>query len=301
MSTTSVVPNSPVRTPRSALIDFTSSINGRTYRLLISQPFADPPPGGYPVLWSFDAQGYHGFVTDMTRNRALAQEMVPVLVVALGYPEDEPTVWLSRRVLDLTPTVPAADPAATTYVAAGGGAGGLEDCLDMLQGEALPKVEALFVIDRGSMALWGHSLGGLAVLHSLFTRPTLFESYLAISPSIWWDGRVVLKGEEAFVEQVRSGSIAPRVLIAVGGSEDTAPTRLPRGYPGSLDELVERSKATWIGGNARALFERLEGLPVINGFAVRFACPADETHLTTPFATLRMALDLAFPPEALSR
>jgi predicted alpha/beta superfamily hydrolase len=291
-----------VHTPRSTLIDFIALKNGRTYRLMISQPFAKPPPAGYPVLWVFDAQGYHGFVTDMTRNRALGQEMPPVLVVALGYPEEEPAVWLTRRTLDLTPTVPPPDsPDRTLPWAAAGGSGGLEGFLDVLQSEALPKVDALFAIDRRRMALWGHSLGGLAALHALFTRPALFESYLAISPSIWWDGQAVLKGEATFAAQVRAGVVAPRVFIAVGGSEDNAPTRLPAGYSGTLDELVEQSKAAQMVVNARALFERLEALPAIDGFAVRFACPADETHMTAPFATLRAALDLAFPPEASSR
>ena len=46
--------------------------------------------------------------------------------------------------------------------------------------------------------LFGHSLGGLFVAYALLTRPDAFATYLAISPSLWWDGFTVLRHLPAF-------------------------------------------------------------------------------------------------------
>jgi len=33
----------------------------------------------------------------------------------------------------------------------------------------------------------GHSLGGLIAAYTLLARPEMFQAYIAISPSLWWD------------------------------------------------------------------------------------------------------------------
>lgn len=41
--------------------------------------------------------------------------------------------------------------------------------------------------------LLGQSLGGLLATEILFTRPTLFNQYIIVSPSLWWDNESLLK------------------------------------------------------------------------------------------------------------
>ena len=72
---------------------------------------------------------------------------------------------------------------------------------------------ALVPVDATNQALYGHSLGGLAVVHALFTEPKAFRSFIASSPSLWWDGNAVLEDEAGFGAEVRAGKIAPRILI----------------------------------------------------------------------------------------
>lgn len=43
----------------------------------------------------------------------------------------------------------------------------------------------------------GQSLGGLLVSEILFKRPELFDNYIIISPSLWWDNEKLLKYELA--------------------------------------------------------------------------------------------------------
>jgi tetratricopeptide (TPR) repeat protein len=46
--------------------------------------------------------------------------------------------------------------------------------------------------------LAGHSFGGLFVIHALITRPELFNSYIAVSPSLQWSDEATLKRAEEF-------------------------------------------------------------------------------------------------------
>lgn len=40
---------------------------------------------------------------------------------------------------------------------------------------------------NGYNLLTGHSFGGLFTIHTLLTKPTLFNAYIANDPSLWWD------------------------------------------------------------------------------------------------------------------
>jgi len=48
--------------------------------------------------------------------------------------------------------------------------------------------------------LIGHSFGGLFAIHSLFSEPDMFNAYLAISPSLWWDDQRLIEQAETFLE-----------------------------------------------------------------------------------------------------
>lgn len=52
-------------------------------------------------------------------------------------------------------------------------------------------VEAVLPIDPDRQSLFGHSFGGLFVLYSLFTRPSAFTTWIAASPSIYWENRTI--------------------------------------------------------------------------------------------------------------
>jgi pimeloyl-ACP methyl ester carboxylesterase len=49
--------------------------------------------------------------------------------------------------------------------------------------------------------LIGHSLGGLMVINTLIKHPQLFNKYLAIDPSLWWDDLKLLKESEHALQQ----------------------------------------------------------------------------------------------------
>ena len=54
----------------------------------------------------------------------------------------------------------------------------------------------------------GQSLGGLLATEILFKRPHLFDNYIIVSPSLWWDDEKILDFEMASYISTKSIYIA---------------------------------------------------------------------------------------------
>ena len=287
--------------PMSRQIDFTSAVNGRRYRIQIALPLAPPPPQGFKVLYVLDGDGYFGGYAAAVRLRAMAHEIEPAVVVGIGYPDAERDflVAMQRRNLDLTPAQPD-DATQATMPASGAGVpeyGGADAFLRVIETEIKPRVRAVVATEPGQDILFGHSLGGLFVLHALFTQPASFRTYLALSPSIWWSRRAILDGEAAFAARVADRSVAPRLYIAVGGGEQSVPP--PPYPPGMTRQLVESmvGRAAMVD-NARGLGGRLGALDGAPGWEVRTTVYDGESHLSVAWRALNAFLDFALPPPA---
>jgi len=96
----------------------------------------------------------------------------PIIMVGVvnSYPNNE-----NQRFRDLTPTS-----------AGQNGAGGGPKLLAFLKNELIPYIDKTYPSNRCNI-LWGHSLGGLFVLYTLFAEPQLFDAYISADPSVWWD------------------------------------------------------------------------------------------------------------------
>jgi hypothetical protein len=61
-----------------------------------------------------------------------------------------------------------------------------------LREELVPLVEARWRTS-GETAIMGESLAGLFVLETFFVEPELFDAYVAIDPSVWWNDRWLVR------------------------------------------------------------------------------------------------------------
>ena len=283
---TSLPTTTPAMLPLTVQFDLASKITGRTYRIYVSQPVTPPPKAGYPVLYVLDA--------DMAFPTAAGQVMLgsmsgraPALVVGVGYPNTLATMVLRGR--DLTPTRPDAASLATGGpTAKADDYGGADDFHRFMIEELRPVIAATNAVDAANQALMGYSLGGLFTLHVLFHHPDAYRTFVAGSPSIWWNGRDVLKGEAAFTEAVRAGKAAPRLLITSDAWEQAEESPdIPASGKGRADALA-RMKAARMVDNARELAARLKAVKGAAGYEVRYALFPEETHQTgIPASTSR--------------
>ena len=282
--------------PMTRQFDFKSEVNGRKYRVQIATPFVPAPEKGYAVLYLLDGDGYFGTYSFAARMRALYRELEPAVVVGIGYPESEADikVALVRRQYDLTPTQIDPEEVALVGLPATGPEtfGGADAFFQVIEREIKPRVAALLPVDSSRDILFGHSLGGLFVLHTLFTHPESFETYLALSPSIWFNNRTVLGNEAGFAAAVESGKTAPRVLIAVGGTEQSPPTGpLPPGV--TREQIMSSLARTAMVSNVTELGKRLEALPGSGSYEVSTRVFEDETHISVGWAAVGPFLEFA--------
>lgn len=66
-------------------------------------------------------------------------------------------------------------------------AGGAGDFRRFIEDEVKPFIEAHYRTGRRDVLI-GESLAGLFVVDTLLETPDAFDDYIAISPSLWWDG-----------------------------------------------------------------------------------------------------------------
>ena len=278
--------------------DMTSKAGGLAYRIFVAEPLTPPPPGGYPVVYLLDGNGYFGTAVEIARMLELAGEMRPAIIVGVGYPFklDDPTGSMrqiaARRVFDYTPRPPAG-----VVVAEMGGlpVGGADDFYRFLKEDLQPRLAGAYRINPAEEVLVGHSLGGLFALDTLFKHPGAYRSVVSASPSIWWGGAVVLNNEAAFKSAVAAGRAAPRVLVTVGGLEQSATAVAPP--PGmsqaQFDDYIRRIRTI---DNARELSGRLAAVKGADGYKAEFVDFGGETHVSVVSASIARSLRFALPP-----
>ncbi|MBA6117517.1 alpha/beta hydrolase [Pseudomonas sp. NC26] len=232
-------------------LDLDSADGQRHYRLWIGKPDRPAPAAGYPVLWMLDGNAAIGAL-DSAQLEKLAAGQAPLLV-AVGY-QTEQRIERAGRTYDYTPAIPGL--AEQRDPLTGQPSGGVDAFFDLLTLRMRPMVAGVAPIDLQRQTLWGHSYGGLAVLHALFTRPGAFSDYAAASPSLWWrDGAIVAEAQGL---QQRLGNNRPQLLLMRGGEEPSNPRAAVKGDVERPARELAADLAKVQGLQVR--FERFEGL-----------------------------------------
>ncbi len=90
---------------------------------------------------------------------------------------------------------------------------------DFLRDELMPQIRQRYAT-TDERALIGESLAGLFVIETLLQEPALFNSYIALDPSLWWNHGALLSGAGKQVPSVaRSGA---RLFLASSGQPELA-------------------------------------------------------------------------------
>lgn len=92
-----------------------------------------------------------------------------------------------------------------------------------------------------SKTIIGQSLGGLLETEILFKKPSLFNKYVIVSPSLWWNnGSLLNTDSEIFQENFKQQT---EIYVAVG-KEGLTPTEIPRVMEVDANLLAEKIKAS---------------------------------------------------------
>ncbi len=104
----------------------------------------------------------------------------------------------TSRTRDLTPTHVNSSPMMDSMEARSSGGG--EKFISFMQKELIPHIDSLYPTAPYRIFI-GHSLGGLISIYTLLHHEDLFNAYVAIDPSTFWDNQIVLKQMKEALEK----------------------------------------------------------------------------------------------------
>lgn len=215
--------------------------NSRDVLVYLPPQYKTDPRRRFPVMYLHDGQNVFDGATSFIPNQEwkadeAAQGLIesgliePLILVAI------PNMGLERG-NEYLPTLREMQ---------GQSVGGKADLyLKFVAHELKPLVDAKFRTKPGreDTALCGSSFGGIATLHLGLKAPEVFGKLAVVSPSVWWDDRVILKAIRAFKGP------RPKVWVDMGTNEGKQGVEDARAL---RDALIQ---AGWTGGKDLLYFE----------------------------------------------
>jgi predicted alpha/beta superfamily hydrolase len=210
----------------------------------------------YNVLYLIDggqAQDFH-HISGLAQLATIAGATQEMIVVG---------VETEDRTHELTARSP--DP---RYLAKWATQGGSGDFRRYVADEVVPFVEARWRTN-GETALMGESFAGLFVVETFLKQPTLFDRYIAVDPSLWWDNRALAKDATRLL---KAQDDTPRTLwlafADASGSQQDGMDRLlaalkssaPKGLKWSSSPRPDETHATIYHGAALDALRAIWGL-----------------------------------------
>lgn len=153
----------------------------RSFRIYLPREIQDKKQqqSHYPVLYVLDGDdnylpisGMMNYLSEVNGNR-----IFPKMIVVF--------INNTHRTRDLTPY--RTNASAMLPKAMADETGGGEAFTQMIEKEIIPYINAKYPTSP-YRALVGHSFGGLFALSVLQKHPDLFDDYIVIDPSLWYDG-----------------------------------------------------------------------------------------------------------------
>jgi len=210
-----------------------------------------------PVLYLQDGQNLFDSATAFMGQEWFADATADYLITSGAIP---PIIMVGiyntgvRRISEYTPT---RDPRRRK-----GGKG--DRYAQMLARELKPFIDREYRTQRGpaQTGVGGSSLGGLVSLEAGLLYPRVFGKLAVMSPSVWWDGRAVLRMVEAYSSRKR-----PKIWLDAGTEEGDNPVQV-------IDDLRELRNALlqkgWVEGQELCYWEVPGGRHTESAWAERF-------------------------------
>jgi predicted alpha/beta superfamily hydrolase len=264
--------------------DLTNPQTGLNYRIQISWPLnwdrtKQLRDSKIPVIYILDGNSLFLTATEILwRSSINSFYQGGGIVVGIGYqdvPTESGSLYSSQRNTDLT----------LSEHEVHAGLGGADTFLKFISEEVKPLVRKQFAdVSIGNEALFGHSFGGLCVLHALFSG-VVFDAYLAASPSIWWDSKIVGEAED-FCSSEAAGSECSLQLSY--GSLEARPTQHPSESEAEFEEREKSCVGRKMGENAVVMEKMLRKSRKFRDLSIiEFA---DEDHCTVVTPALLRAM-----------
>jgi predicted alpha/beta superfamily hydrolase len=160
-----------------------SDILGEMRKIWVHLPLNYQEGKKYPVLYVLDGNGHFHSVTGLIKQLSTNGTFVLPEMIVIAIPN-------TNRSRDLIPTHADVDYRTGNELQYDSGGG--NSFLDFIEDELIPYVDRTYPTSSFRTYV-GHSFGGLSVINALTTRSHLFNNYVAIDASFWWDNMAYLE------------------------------------------------------------------------------------------------------------
>ncbi|MEO5909775.1 MAG: alpha/beta hydrolase-fold protein [Pelobium sp.] len=163
----------------------------------------------FPVLYLMDGDNHFELLAQYADYLSRSDVGAIPKMIIVGIPNTD-----RRR--DLTPTVSTTDysgkPDSSNLMKPSGGNG---DFLKFINTELIPVINKSYKT-KPYKIFAGHSFGALSSINCLLLYPDLFDAYIAVSPSFWWDNKYLLKLAD---KKLKKGATLNKMLFYSDGNE----------------------------------------------------------------------------------
>jgi predicted alpha/beta superfamily hydrolase len=220
--------------------------NGREIVVWLPPGYDAAPARRYPVLYMQDGGDvFVGMrIDEIAKPLIASQEIEPLIIVMVSIGGT-----LDDRFDEYTPTRNSS------------GKGGKADLYGrMLVEELKPFIDSEYrtLTDAPNTGLGGFSLGGLVTLYLGLKYPTVFGKLVVMSPSVWWDNKLIVRNVKALASKP-----AMRIWLDIGTDEG------PREVGDAKDLRDALVKKGWILNSDLMYFEAKGGRHDLASFAKR--------------------------------
>jgi len=207
----------------------------RSINIYLPQSYQQKPEKHYPVIYLLDGSADEDFIHVVGLVQFGSFSWINMLKesIVVGIANKD-------RKHDMTyPTQIEAD--KKDFPTSGGSAA----FINFISEELQPMINNRYRT-TGQNTLIGQSLGGLLATEVLFKHPEMFDNYLIVSPSLWWDNASILehettldlKGKSVFIAVGKEGPLMEKAASDLNMTlkkHVAANTRLKHQYFESLD------------------------------------------------------------------
>ena len=149
----------------------------RSVRVFVPPSYHEWRHGRYPALYMVDGDYHFHYLSGLLEQMSSISEQIPEMVLVAI---DDRGKTAYRH--EMSPTLESEG---------GEESGRASRFMQFLETELIPTVEAnVRVSDYRVLA--GQSMGGLFTVATLLEKPSLFDAYIAISPSLWWQEQALV-------------------------------------------------------------------------------------------------------------
>ncbi|MEO9600398.1 alpha/beta hydrolase-fold protein [Parasphingorhabdus sp.] len=163
--------------------------------------FESPLPVLYLIDGGTDQDFFH--IAGLSQLTLVNAERQPMIVVGIK---------THNRRAEIS--YPATDPRYQTEFAEWQVADG-ENFRRHIEDEVMPLIEAKY--QTGRKIILGESLAGLFVMEVFLRNPNMFDDYVSVSPSLWWDDRFLAKNAATYLKTHKASDRRLYVTMADEG------------------------------------------------------------------------------------